>query len=338
MSSVGDLDQIREVATKLQPHIVRTPVALLQGRTTDAFINGCASVHLKLELFQRTGTFKARGALFTSMSLTPEQKRNGVTAASAGNHAIAVAYAASVVGTSAKIMVQASANPLRLAATRAYGAEVILAQDGAAAFAGAEALVREEGRYMIHPFDGPLTSLGTATVGLELIEQLPDTDAVVVAVGGGGLASGMAAAVKLMRPKTLVFGVEPEGANAMQLSFATGRVQRLATVQTIADSLAPPMTLPYSYGLCRSFVDKIVTVSDDEIRRAMAMLFHDAKLAVEPAGAAALAATTGPLRHELRGLRVAVVVCGANVDSESYFRNLARGEELLQESSRSWRV
>jgi threonine dehydratase len=329
MNSVPNLDQITEAAVNLSPHIVNTPVVRLQGRTTDAFIDGCASVHMKLELFQRTGTFKARGALLTAMSLPPERRKLGVTAASAGNHAIAVAYAASVVGASAKILVQASANPLRIAATRAYGAEVILAPDGAAAFSGAEALVRDEGRYMIHPFEGPLISLGTATVGLELMQQLPDTEAVVVAVGGGGLASGMATAIKLLRPRTLVFGVEPVGANAMEQSFAAGGVQRLATVQTIADSLAPPMTLPYSYGLCRRFVDKIVTVSDDEIRKAMALLFYDAKLAVEPAGAAALAATIGPLRSELRGLRVAVIVCGANVDRHSFFGNLSRGEDLL---------
>lgn len=330
MSSVPSLDQISEAAAQLKPHIVHTPVVMLQGLTTDAFIKGCASVHMKLELFQRTGTFKARGALLTAMSLTPEQRKHGFTAASAGNHAIAVAYAASVVGASAKIMVQASANPLRIAATRAYGAEVILAQDGAAAFSGAEALVREEGRYLIHPFDDPVISLGTATVGFELIQQLPDTEAVVVAVGGGGLASGMAAAIKQLRPRSLIFGVEPVGANAMQRSFSAGSVQRLDAVHTIADSLAPPMTLPYSYGLCRAFVDKIVTVSDDEIRRAMALLFYDAKLAVEPAGAAALAATIGPLRDELRGLRVAVIVCGANVDRESFFGNLSRGEDLLQ--------
>lgn len=324
--SLGDM---RATAERLAPHIVRTPIAPLQGRHVDRLLVGLASVHMKLELFQRTGTFKARGALNAVMALDAAARQRGITAASAGNHAIAAAYAAQAAGTSAKIMVQASANPVRLAMTRAYGAEVIIAADGAAAFAGAERLVRDEGRSMIHPFDGPLTSLGTSTLGLELVEQLPDVDAVVVSIGGGGLASGMAAAVKALRPNCHVFGVEPEGANAMQRSFASGEPTRLDSVNTIADSLGPPMSLPYSLGLCRAHLEKVVTVSDEEICRALALQFHDAKLAVEPAGAAALAAAIGPLHRELQGQRVALIVCGANIDREGFCKHLARGEALL---------
>ena len=284
---------------------------------------------MKLELFQRTGTFKARGALNAVLALDAAARQRGITAASAGNHAVAAAFAAKAAGTSAKIMVQASANPVRLALTRSYGAEVIIAADGPAAFAGAERLAREEGRSMIHPFDGPLTSLGTATLGLELIEQLPEVDAVVVSIGGGGLASGMAAAVKALRPNCRIYGVEPEGANAMQRSFETGEPTRLTQVNTIADSLGPPMSLAYSLALCRAHLEKVVTVSDDEICRALAVQFHDAKLAVEPAGAAALAAAIGPLRSELQGLRVALIICGANIDRDGFCKFLARGEALL---------
>jgi threonine dehydratase len=323
------LTEMRVTAERLAPHIVRTPVAPLQGRHADRLLGGLASVHMKLELFQRTGTFKARGALNAVMSLDTDARQRGITAASAGNHAIAAAYAAQTCGTSAKIMVQASANPVRLAMTRSYGAEVILAADGAAAFAGAERLVRDEGRTMIHPFDGPLTSLGTSTLGLELVEQLPDVQAVVVSVGGGGLASGMAAAVRALRPECRIFGVEPEGANAMQRSFTSGVPTRLDGVHTIADSLGPPMTLPYSLGLCLGHLERVVTVSDDEICRALALQFHDAKLALEPAGAAALAAAMGPLYGELQGLRVALIVCGANIDREGFCKYLARGEALL---------
>jgi len=323
------LAEMRATAERLAPHIVRTPVATLQGRYADALLAGLASVHMKLELFQLTGTFKARGALNAVMALDENGLERGITAASAGNHAIAAAFAAKVAGTSAKIMVQASANPVRLALTRSFGAEVIIAADGPAAFAGAERLVREEGRSMIHPFDGPLTSLGASTLGLELVEQLPDVDAVVVSIGGGGLASGMAAAVKALRPDCRIYGVEPEGANAMQRSFETGEPTRLASVNTIADSLGPPMSLPYSLGLCRAHLDRVVTVSDDEICRALAVLFHDAKLAVEPAGAAALAAAIGPLHSELQGRRVALIICGANIDREGFCRFLARGEALL---------
>ena len=263
------------------------------------------------------------------LALDAAARQRGITAASAGNHAVAAAFAAKAAGTSAKIMVQASANPVRLALTRSYGAEVIIAADGPAAFAGAERLAREEGRSMIHPFDGPLTSLGTATLGLELIEQLPEVDAVVVSIGGGGLASGMAAAVKALRPNCRIYGVEPEGANAMQRSFETGEPTRLTQVNTIADSLGPPMSLAYSLALCRAHLEKVVTVSDDEICRALAVQFHDAKLAVEPAGAAALAAALGPLRSELQGLRVALIICGANIDRDGFCKFLARGEALL---------
>ena len=323
------LSEMRATAERLAPYIVRTPLAPLQGRYSDALLAGLASVHMKLELFQRTGPFKARGALNAVLALDAAARQRGITAASAGNHAVAAAFAAKAAGTSAKIMVQASANPVRLALTRSYGAEVIIAADGPAAFAGAERLAREEGRSMIHPFDGPLTSLGTATLGLELIEQLPEVDAVVVSIGGGGLASGMAAAVKALRPNCRIYGVEPEGANAMQRSFETGEPTRLTQVNTIADSLGPPMSLAYSLALCRAHLEKVVTVSDDEICRALAVQFHDAKLAVEPAGAAALAAAIGPLRSELQGLRVALIICGANIDRDGFCKFLARGEALL---------
>lgn len=263
------------------------------------------------------------------MALDEPARKRGITAVSAGNHAIAAAFAAHTIGVSAKILVLASANPVRVAATRAYGAEVILAKDSLDAFAYAEQLVREEGRTMIHPFEGPLTAQGTATVGLELIDQLPGVDAVVVAVGGGGLAGGLAAAVKALKPTCRVFGVEPEGADAMRRSIEAGKPVRLAAVNTIADSLAPPMTLPYSYELCRTHLDRIVTVSDDEICKAMAVMFYDAKLAVEPAGAATLAAAIGPLHEDIKGLNVALIVCGANIDPEHFCAYLSRGEALL---------
>jgi threonine dehydratase len=152
---------------------------------------------------------------------------------------------------------------------------------------------------------------------------------VLVAVGGGGLGSGVAAAIRKMLPSCRVIGIEPEGADVMRRSFEAGSPQRMEKLSTIADSLAPPMTLPMAYGLCRRYMERIVTVSDDEICRAMAVMFRDAKLAVEPAGATALAALLGPLRDELRGARTGLIVCGANLDAETYAQQLARGERLL---------
>jgi len=336
LSSSSDLSlqRMREAATRLAPLVLRTPVMPLHGAWTERLLatDGPASVTLKLELFQRTGSFKARGALNAVMGLTPAQKARGITAASAGNHAVAAAFAAHAFGISAKIAVTASANPMRLALARSYGAEIVVCADAHAAFATAERLLQEEGRVMLHPFDGEAISLATGGLGLEIVEQVPEVQAVVIAVGGGGLIGGAAAALKQLRPQCQVWGVEPEGANAMQQSLLSGQPTRLAGIHTIADSLGAPMALPYSMGLCQRYLDGVVTVSDDAMCRALAMYFFDAKLAVEPAGAAALAALLGPLRQQLRGLHVVLVVCGANMDADGFSRYLARGEQALLDS------
>jgi threonine dehydratase len=164
--------------------------------------------------------------------------------------------------------------------------------------------------------------LGTATLGLELLEQVGDLDAVIVPIGGGGLCAGVAAAVKLLHPSAQVFGVEPTGADSMRRSFEAGSPQAIETVRTIADSLGAPHAAPYSFELCRNNLDDLVLVDDDALRRAMLLLFASAKLAVEPAGAAATAALVGPLRERLRGRRVGVVVCGANIDHVTFARHL----------------
>ena len=252
------------------------------------------------------------------LDLAPEALRRGVTAVSAGNHAMAVGYAAQVLGATAKVVMPKNANPFRVAACRELGAEVELVEDVHQAFARVKQIEAEEGRSFVHPFEGPLTALGTATLGLELLEQVPDLDAVIVPIGGGGLCAGVAAAVKLARPSCLVFGVEPEGADTMHRSFAAGSPQSLDKVRTIADSLGAPHAAPYSFGLCRRYVDDLALVDDDALRRAMRLLMTSAKLAVEPAGAAATAALCGPLRERLRGKRVGLIVCGANIDAATF--------------------
>jgi threonine dehydratase len=220
------------------------------------------------------------------------------------------------------------ASPVRIAACRASGADVILAPDIHEAFAHGAWIEAEEGRTMVHPFDGPLVAQGTATIGLELLEQVPDLDAVVVPVGGGGLCGGIAAAVKQLRPDCAVFGVEPVGADAMYRSFRAGHPQRLEKVTTIADSLGAPFALDYSYGVCRRFVDDIVHVTDDDIARAMHWLYRDMKLVAEPAAATATAALFGPLRNMLRGRRVALLVCGSNIDPARFAELVGRGAAL----------
>lgn len=320
------LAAMRETHARLVPYTARTPVADWAGRRVAAYLGDDARVVLKLELFQRTGTFKARGAV---NRLLLADRPAGVTAVSAGNHAIASAYAASVVGAQAKVVMLASANPARIAAAQAFGAEVLIEPDGPTAFARAHELEEAEGRFFIHPFEGPPVTLATAGVSLELFEDAGALDAVVVAVGGGGLASGVASAAKLLYPDCAVYGVEPEGANVMRRSIEAGAPQTLAKVETIADSLAPPMTTPYAFETCRRNMDDIVLVGDDEMTAGIAMLFADMKLAVEPAAAAAVAGAFGPLRARLSGKRVGLIICGSNIDSDGFCKLLKRGEQAI---------
>lgn len=287
-----------------------------------------ARVALKLELFQHTGSFKVRGALTTMLRFSPEVRDRGVTAVSAGNHAAAVAFAARRLDTSAKVVMPATANPARVALCRRLGAEVVLVENVHQAFALAERIEHEEGRTFVHPFEGEPVALGTGTLGLELLGQARDLEAVVVPVGGGGLAAGLSAAIKQVESRVEVYGVEPMGADSMSRSFAAGSPQPAGPITTIADSLAPPYSLPYSFGLCRRFLDDLVRVDDDALCESLYLMFRGVKLAVEPAGAAAAAALFGPLRERLAGKRVALIVCGSNIDPANYATYLARGAAL----------
>ncbi|TAN02590.1 MAG: threonine/serine dehydratase [Rhodanobacteraceae bacterium] len=317
---IPSMEDIRSARGRLGERVRETPVWHWQGDAIERAAGRGTQVLLKLELFQYTGTFKARGALLNALALSGEERNRGVTAVSAGNHAIAVAFAARTVGTTAKVVMPKTANPARVALCRAYGAEVVLMDDVYAAFDEVKRIEKDEGRRFIHPFEGELTVLGTATVGYELCNQVQGLDAVIVPVGGGGLIAGIACAVKQMQPRCRVYGVEPEGADSMRRSFAAGSPQKLERVDTIADSLAAPYALPYSFGVARRFVDEMIAITDDAMQGAMGLLFADMKLAVEPAGAAATAALCGPLREHLAGKRVGLIVCGSNIDLATFAR------------------
>jgi threonine dehydratase len=237
-----------------------------------------------------------------------------VTAVSAGNHAIATAFAAKAVGASAKVVMIASANPVRIDACRAYGAEVVLADDVHEAFKAAQRIQEKEGRFFVHPFEGADIATATGIVGLEMCEQCDSFDALIIPVGGGGLIGGISNAVKQIRPDCETVGVEPEGADSLHRSFAAGEPQAIDKVRTIADSLGAPFAMPYSFGLCRDNVDSLVLVDDMQLRRSMGLLFEAMKIAVEPACAASTAAMFGPLREQLRGKTVMLVFCGSNID------------------------
>lgn len=315
---IPDPASIRAARATLGDYVVTTPVWRWQGRELDSLIGSETEAWLKLELFQRAGTFKPRGALLNMLALDEAALDRGVTAVSAGNHAIAVAYAAKVLGSTAKVVMPKTANPGRVAVCREWGAEVVLVADVHLAFDEVRRIEREEGRAFVHPFEGERTALGTATVGLELADQVPALDAVIVPIGGGGLAAGVATAIKQLQPACRVYGVEPEGADTMHRSFAAGSPQSIDSVRTIADSLGAPYAAPYTFALCSKFIDELVKVDDDHIRSAMGLLFREMKLAVEPAGAATTAALVGPLCTVLRGKRVGVIVCGANTDIASF--------------------
>lgn len=317
---------IRALRDELADDVYRTPV--LRCVSIEAGSNsGSGRVMAKLEFLQRTGTFKARGALAVLKSLDAGQLRAGVTAVSAGNHAIATAFAAKAVGSSAKVVMIPTANPARIEACAAFGAEIVMANTVHDAFDQAAAIEREEGRFFVHPFEGELVATGTGTVGLEICEQCDDFEAVIIPVGGGGLIGGMANAIKQLRPDVEVIGVEPTGADTMRRSFEHAAPQAIDKVQTIADSLGAPYALPYSFELCLRNVDRLVLVDDDELRGAMGFLFNSMQLAVEPACAATTAALLGPLRGEFRDRNVVILLCGSNIDWHT-FAALARFDDL----------
>jgi threonine dehydratase len=306
------IDQIRALRDTLMEDVIQTPV--LRAWALERVLGGGTRVTMKLEFLQRTGTFKARGALATLRNLSGEQLARGVTAVSAGNHAIATSYAARAMGSSAKVVMIRTASPVRVESCRQFGAEVVLADDVHQAFELAQRIESEEGRFFVHPFEGPNVALGTGTVGLEICEQAGEFDALIVPVGGGGLIGGIANAVKQIRPRCTIIGVEPEGADTMRRSFDEGKPCSIERVTTIADSLGAPFALPYSFALTRQNVDQLVLVDDPQLRRSMGFLFRAMKFAVEPACAASTAALLWPLREQLRGKHVVLVMCGSNID------------------------
>lgn len=314
---------------KLRPFVVETPLLEWRGFGIQEALGPSTRVTVKLELFQHTGSFKARGALMNLLALDQQALARGVTAVSSGNHAIATAFAARELKSSAKVVMLQSANAARVALCRAFGAEVLISKDGATAFRLAQQIVADEGRTMVHPYDGRDTMLGTASLGLEFGRQAGPFDAVVIPIGGGGLCGGMAAAIKQAMPDCRIFGVEPVGADVMHRSFAACAPCEAGAVRTIADSLGAPFTTAMSYGLCRKFVDELVLVDDAQTRFAMALMFRELKLAVEPAAAVAAAALLGPLASRLKGLHVGIVACGANIDFQSYSAHIAAAPDVL---------
>lgn len=316
------IKEVKEAREKLGDKVRYTPVWQWQGNVKDDIFGRETELFLKLELFQFGGSFKVRGTLMNMVDLSKEQLERGVTAVSAGNHAISVAYGAKILGSSAKVVMPESANTAKVDRCKSLGAEVVLVENVHTAFEKVKEIEETEGRYFIHPFEGPLTALGTATVGLELYDQVEELDAVIVPVGGGGLIAGIASCMKQLNPGIQIIGVEPKGADSMSRSFASGKPEAIEKVDTIADSLGAPHAAPYSFGLAHEFVDQMVTVTDAQMASAMELFFNDMKLAVEPAGASATAALRYKLLSELKDKRIGIIVCGTNIDLKTYYSNI----------------
>jgi threonine dehydratase len=307
-----NVEDVRNARGRIRGRVHETPV-LSARRIGEA---AGVALALKCESFQKTGSFKARGALNAIEQLAPEDRAKGVITISAGNHAQALAWAASAAGVKATVVMPASAPALKVAASRAYGAEVI--QHGSStveAFEFTRKLQRERGLAMVHPFDDPPVAAGAGTVALEILEQMDSPpDVVIVPIGGGGLISGIAVVMRALAPATRIIGVEPAGAAVMRKSLDAGHPERLDRVDTIADGLSAPMAGELTYPIVRDMVDDVVIVTDDDIRAAMRDLMQSAKLIAEPAGAAGIAALQTGNAGIRRGQSVCVVISGGNLD------------------------
>lgn len=313
---------IQQARDSLGDSILTTPVWQLHSPALTEQLGTNFSLWLKLELWQYGGSFKVRAALLAMQALSSEERRRGVIAISAGNHAIAVAYAAKQLGIHAKVLMPKTASPVRIAKCKQLGAEVMLLESMQEVFTQIDHIQKIEARVLIHPFEGEKVSLGTGTLGLELYQQVGPLDALLMGVGGGGLIAGVANAYKQLHPDIQMIGVEPEGAAVMSLSLQAGKPMVWPNINTIADSLSPPKTEPYSFSLCQQWVEQIAIVKDADIVKAMRFLFNEMKLAVEPAAAVSIAALMGPLRTQLAGKRVGVIISGTNIDEHSFCRLL----------------
>ncbi len=313
------LDKIYHAAYVLRPVIRKTDIIYAANLRKDGY------VYLKTENLQITGSFKVRGAYYKISQLSPDDKAKGVIACSAGNHAQGVALAAAKNGINALICIPDNAPISKIEATKSYGAGVELVKgDYDEAYARACELQAEQGRTFIHPFDDEDVIAGQGTIGLEILDQLPNVDAVVVPIGGGGLISGIAFAVKHLRPECRIYGVQTEGAPAMKQSVSLHQKQAIPAVSTFADGIAVKCPGDLTFDLVSRYVDEIVTVTDDEVASAVLELIEHQKLIAEGAGAVAVAAVMFG-KIDVAGKNVVCLLSGGNIDVTILSRVITRG-------------
>lgn len=321
MSDPVTLDDVRAAQARLKGLIAATPCPYSE---TLSRLTG-TRVFVKLENLQMTGSFKERGAANVLLLLSDAERRRGVVAASAGNHGLAVALHAARLGIGAVIVMPEWAPLTKVVAARRYGAEVLLHGDNYdAAYARARQIESERGLVFIHPFDDPRVIAGQGTIGLELCEQVPDLEAVLVPVGGGGLAGGVGLAVKALRPQTQLIGVQAQEVPGMRAALAAGERVTVPSAATIADGIAVRTVGEHTFALARHYLDEVVTVSEEEIANAILLLLEIEKTVVEGAGAVALAALVNK-RVSLDGRTVVLLLGGGNIDVNLIARIIERG-------------
>jgi threonine dehydratase len=307
------IDDFRETRARIAPHIKRTPMLTSRQLSERTGFD----IRLKAVLFQNVGSYKIRGPLNKFALMSDEDKRRGVVCSSAGNHAQGVALAAKIHGIRAVVCMAKNATPAKIAATKAYGAEVVLhGMIWDEANEKAKELVRDEGLTYVHPFDDAQLIAGQGTLGLEIVEDWPEVDAVVVPIGGGGLISGVACAVKALRPECRIVGVELEAGPGMTPALAAGKPVPVKRPATLADGLTPPFVGEIAVEVCQQTLDDLVLVTEEEIIEGMRELLVRAKLFVEGSGAAATAALLAGKVKVRDGERVVSIISGGNADPD----------------------
>lgn len=313
------LETIRDARARIAPHVLRTPT--LPRELLGSLLG--LPVVAKLELLQHGGSFKARGAFNAMLTLGEAERAAGVVAVSGGNHALGVAYAARVLGLDATLIMPTVTPENYVAGTRAEGAEVVLVADIAAAFAEAERQAAA-GRTLIHPFDDPRVISGQGTMGLELLEDAPDTTDIIASIGGGGMISGVITAVKALRPEIRIWGVETEGADAMSQALAAGKPVRLPAITSISTTLGAPSVSERTLAIVRDAVEEVLVVPDSEAVRGVQVLAEQAKVVTEPAAGCTWAAALRLKDRLPRDARLALILCGGNVSLADIERWRAR--------------
>ncbi|MCC6703479.1 MAG: pyridoxal-phosphate dependent enzyme [Thermomicrobiales bacterium] len=303
------IDDIRAARERIMPSLRRTPLIPSPALSAETGFD----VAFKAENLQLTGSFKARGALNAIMQLTEEERARGVTTFSAGNHGAGLAFAASTVGAKCRVYMAKNAVPAKVDAIRGFGAEIVFGETIAEASELMKRAIAEEGLVFLSPFDDVAVVAGQGVVGLEILEDAPDVDAIVVPIGGGGLIAGIALAVKTLKPDVTIVGVEPTGAAVVSKSLASGRVERLDKVETIADGLAAPFAGEITQEIIAACVDRVVIVTDDEIAAAIGPVMSRTKLMPEPSGVAAFAALATGKTGIPAGSKVVCLLSGGNV-------------------------